>query len=203
MLLVLGLRTRMLHHHKRFSSKDPHARRYFFEQTDVHAPGVPAVPPTRRPNSSGSARPLTRRRPRRGHALLLRSSFIEQCCTASCFGSGSGRAVAADSEVDPLHDDTLTPAQHPEPLGDPDQRDTFASEVEDLEDTITITTLTNTTSLHDDWLHRGPFLVDLDLHTYVAHVIRSPRPVKAQLDDAQRIEHVFAFDDHYELAKSH
>ena len=116
---------------------------------------------------------------------------------------GGEEAVAADSEVDPLHDDTLTPAQHPEPLGDPDQRDTSASEVEDLEDTITITTLTNTTSLHDDWLHRGPFLVDLDLHTYVAHVIRSPRPVKARLDDAQRIEHVFAFDDHYELAKSH
>ena len=116
---------------------------------------------------------------------------------------GGEEAVAADSEVDPLHDDTLTPAQHPEPLGDPDQRDTSASEVEDLEDTITITTLTNTTSLHDDWLHRGPFLVDLDLHTYVAHVIRSPRPVKARLDDVQRIEHVFAFDDHYELAKSH
>ena len=116
---------------------------------------------------------------------------------------GGEEAVAADSEVDPLHDDTLTPAQHPEPLGDPDQRDTSASEVEDLEDTITITTLTNTTNLHEDWLHRGPFLVDLDLHTYVAHVIRSPRPVKARLDDAQRIEHVFAFNDHYELAKSH
>ena len=41
---------------------------------------------------------------------------------------GGEEAVAADSEVDPLHDDTLTPPQHPEPLGDPDQRDTSASE---------------------------------------------------------------------------
>ena len=65
-------------------------------------------------------------------------------------GLGGEEAVAADSEVDPLHDDTLTPAQHPEPLGDPDQSDTSASEVEDLEDTITITTLTNTTNPHDD-----------------------------------------------------
>ena len=105
---------------------------------------------------------------------------------------GGEEAVAADSEVDPLHDEAIKPAQHPEPLGDPDQLDT-----------INITTLTNTTSLHDDWMHRGPFLMDLDLHTYVAHIIRTPRPVKARLDDAQRIEHVFAFDDHYELAQSH
>ena len=116
---------------------------------------------------------------------------------------GGEEAVAVNSEVDPLHDETIKPAQHPEPLGDPDQFDTPASEAEDLVDTINITTLTNTTSLHDDWMHRGSFIVDLDLHTYVAHVIRSPRPVKARLDEAQQIEYVFAFDDHYELAKSH
>ena len=66
-----------------------------------------------------------------------------------------------------------------------------------------ITTLTNTMSVYDDWLHRGPFLADLDLHTYVAHVLRKARPVKARLADAQRVERVFAFDDHCELAKSH
>ena len=86
---------------------------------------------------------------------------------------GGEEAVAADSEVDPLHDETIKPAQHPEPLGDPDQRDTSASEVEDLEDTITITTLTNTTSLHDDWLHRGPFLVDL-IYTPTWHTSFAP-----------------------------
>ena len=78
---------------------------------------------------------------------------------------GGEEAVAAYSEVDPLHDETIKPAQHPEPLGDPHQFDTLASEVEDLVGTINITTLTNTTSLHDDWMHRGPFLVDIYLHT--------------------------------------
>ena len=68
---------------------------------------------------------------------------------------------------------------------------------------LEITTLTNTTSLHDDWLHRGPFLVDLDLHTYIAHVVRIPRPTKARITDIQRVENVFPFDEHYELAKSH
>ena len=77
------------------------------------------------------------------------------------------------------------------------------SEAEDATNNMDITTLTNTTSVYDDWLHRGPFLADLDLHTYVAHVLRKPRPVKARLADAQRSEHVFPFDDHYELAKSH
>ena len=78
---------------------------------------------------------------------------------------GGEEAVAADSEVDSLHDQAIKPAQHPEPLCDRDQVDTSASEVEDLVDTIHFTTLTNTTSLHDDWMHRGPFLVDFDLHT--------------------------------------
>ncbi len=68
---------------------------------------------------------------------------------------------------------------------------------------IDITTLTNTTSVYDDWLHRGLFLADFDLHTYVAHVLRKPRPVKARIADAQRVEHVFTFGDHYELAKSY
>ena len=82
---------------------------------------------------------------------------------------GGEEALAADLEVDPLHDETIKPAQHPEPLGDPDQVDTPASEVEDLADIINITTLTNTTCLHDDWMHRGPFLVYIDLQTPTRH----------------------------------
>ena len=85
--------------------------------------------------------------------------------------------------------------------------DTAAGEAaEDVSDTINdleITTLTNTTSLHDDWLHRGPFLADLDLHTYIAHVVRIPRPAAARVSDIQRFQDVFLFDDHYELARSH
>ena len=105
-------------------------------------------------------------------------------------------AVACGSSAaDALGDEAGSPAQHPvRQVGE---------NSDDFMDTTEITTLTNTTSVYDDWLHRGPFLADLDLHTYVAHILRSPRPVKARLADTQRVEHVFAFDDHYELAKSH
>ena len=119
------------------------------------------------------------------------------------------QAAALESEAEVFNDDQAThTAPHLEPPGGPSPFiDTSAREVghdpEDLMDTMDITTLTNTTSVYDDWLHRGPFLVDLDLHTYVSHVLRSPRPVTARLADTQRVEHVFAFDDHYELAKSH
>ena len=75
--------------------------------------------------------------------------------------------------------------------------------VNDIMDDMEITTLTNTTSLYDDWLHRGPFLADLDMHTYIAHVVRIPKPTKARLSDTQRFQDVFLFDDHYELANSH
>ena len=103
--------------------------------------------------------------------------------------------ACGSSAADALDDEAGSSAQHPvrEEGGNPD----------DLMDTIEITTLTNTTSIYDDWLHRGPFLADFDLHTYVAHILRSPRPTKARLADTQRVEQVFAFDDHYELAKSH
>ena len=65
-----------------------------------------------------------------------------------------------------------------------------AEDVDNMTDDLEITTLTNTTSLHDDWLHRGAFLADLDLHTYIAHVVRIPRPTKARVADIQRFENV-------------
>ena len=51
-----------------------------------------------------------------------------------------------------------------------------AEDVDDMAEELEITALRNTTNVHDDWLHRGPFLVDLDLPTYIAHIIRIPRP---------------------------
>ena len=107
----------------------------------------------------------------------------------------------AEGETTPeaTDDEAGLPAQHPEPppVGEAGEKQ------DNLTDTIEIGTLTNTTSVYDDWLHRGPFLADFDLHTYVAYVLRSPRPIKARVADTQRVQHVFAFDDHYELAKSH
>jgi hypothetical protein len=109
----------------------------------------------------------------------------------------------ADRDEEALDNEAALPAQHPEPLVPDSSVGEAGENLDDHMDAIEITALTNTTSVYDDWLHRGPFLADLDLHTYVAYVLRSPRPVKARLADTQRIEHVFAFDDHYELAKSH
>ena len=33
-----------------------------------------------------------------------------------------------------------------------------------------------TTSLHDDWLRRGPYLYDMDLHNYIRFIQREERP---------------------------
>ena len=69
-----------------------------------------------------------------------------------------------------------------------------AEDVDNMTDDVDIT---------NDWLHRGAFLADLDLHTYIAHVVRIPRPTQARIADIQRVESVFLFDDHYDLANSH
>ena len=117
--------------------------------------------------------------------------------------------IAADgSAVEALDDGAASPEQHAEPHGrsSPFIGTSLQEEggnPDELMDNVEITTLTNTTNGYDDWLHRGPFLFDFDLHTYVSYVQRTPRPLKARLLDTQRVEHVFAFDDHYELAKSH
>ena len=116
--------------------------------------------------------------------------------------SSAAQPVLCESEAEDLSDDSVNPAQRNELPADTVAGE-VAEDVNDITDDLEITTLTNTTSLHDDWLHRGPFLADLDLHTYVAHVVRIPRPTKARLSDTQRFQDVFLFDDHYELAKTH
>ncbi len=135
------------------------------------------------------------------NAAQLSPSSVEQPVVSDPDLGGEEDVETALADL--MDDESIRQAQHQEQLGGPlPLIDTSAPEVEDIVDTMDITTLSNTTSAHDDWLHRGPFLPDLDLHTYVAHVLRSPRPVKARVDDIQRVEHVFAFDDHYELGKS-
>ena len=77
------------------------------------------------------------------------------------------------------------------------------SDEEEKEDNDCVTALTTTTSPHDDWLHRGPFLHDLDFHTYMSHVGRRPLSTHARVSDLERVEHVFLFDAHYALADSY
>ena len=51
-----------------------------------------------------------------------------------------------------------------------------AEDAEAFEESLDITALEATTSAHDDWLHRGPFLFDMDFHTYMRFTIRKPVP---------------------------
>ena len=75
--------------------------------------------------------------------------------------------------------------------------------VEALEDDLNITALEATTSAHDDWLHRGDFLWQMDFHTYIRFTVRKPRPKDHKVTDTDRAEHCFLFDSHYALAASH
>jgi len=74
---------------------------------------------------------------------------------------------------------------------------------EALEEDLHITALEATTSAHDDWLHRGPYLFDMDFHTYMRFTVRRPRPKQLKVSDVDRAEHSFLFDSHYALAASH
>ena len=77
------------------------------------------------------------------------------------------------------------------------------AKAEAFEEDLHITALESTTSAHDDWLHRGPFLFDMDFHTYIRFTVRKPRPKDLKVSDADRAQHVFLFDSHYALAASH
>jgi hypothetical protein len=77
------------------------------------------------------------------------------------------------------------------------------AKAEPLEENLEISALETTTSPHDDWLHRGPFLFDMDFHTYIRFTVRKPRPKQLEIFDADRTDHVFLFDSHYALAASH
>lgn len=56
-------------------------------------------------------------------------------------------------------------------------------------------TLKTTSSLHDDWLHRGPFLQSLSWFVYASRLRRVPKPKTLQ----KNVLH-FPFDSHYLLA---
>ena len=65
-------------------------------------------------------------------------------------------------------------------------------------DLIQMKTLRSTTSTHDDWLHRGPYLHDIAFHTYAEYIdpVRLPRHAPAE-------EQIFRFEPHYALARSY
>ena len=77
--------------------------------------------------------------------------------------------------------------QIPQTLDDDAKAEPFGDDLE-------ISALEATTSAHDDWLHRGPFLFDMDFHTYIRFTVRRPRPKELKISDLNRAEHVFVFD---------
>lgn len=108
--------------------------------------------------------------------------------------SSQGSCAAAGDDTDVLQ----------APLDEPtDVKVEALSDDEHVEQTVNISALNHTTSAHDDWLHRGPFLYDLDFHTYVEYVHREPRAKRAQAKDSERHQDIFLFDAHYSLAESY
>ena len=109
--------------------------------------------------------------------------------------------------------DALSDAAPAQPHSDPNDQACNEAQISEAADAgdqakpseegLDITALEVTTSAHDDWLHRGPFLFDLDFHTYIRYTLRKPRPKDLRITDADRVEHVFLFDSHYALAASH
>ena len=65
-------------------------------------------------------------------------------------------------------------------------------------DLIEMKTLRSTTSTHDDWLHRGPYLHEIPFHTYVEYVDRVRLPRNAPAD-----KQIFRFEPHYALSQSY
>ena len=59
-----------------------------------------------------------------------------------------------------------------------------------------------TVSVRDDWLHRGPYLHDMDLNTYVCVIDRVEKPLRGVRLEALRkaFGQVFPFERHYKLA---
>ena len=82
---------------------------------------------------------------------------------------------------------------------DEDTRDPEA-EADDKEENdamlVQMRTLRQTTSTHDDWLHRGPYLRDLPFHTYAEYVDR----VRVSRNSSHE-QQLFKFQPHYVLSK--
>ena len=78
--------------------------------------------------------------------------------------------------------------------GNDDGMDDPDADAEECE--VQATECRTTSSRHDDWLHRGPFLADLPWHAYMMRVRRTRKPSEP---GAEYSEYLF-FDRHYILS---
>ena len=98
----------------------------------------------------------------------------------------SGTSFASENEATDDHAHGNGPKDEE---ADPEKEDdeSLCSEVEKAEkavdaDLIQMKTLRATTSTHDDWLHRGPYLHGIAFHTYAEYIdrVRLPRHAPAE-----------------------
>ena len=108
-----------------------------------------------------------------------------------------GYSQASDIE------DPLDPADFAEESDSPDDQDVAPSEPANVADRSEkeqqnekFTVLRTTTSLHDDWLHRGEFLPSMSFIVCASRVHSVRKPVKVNADSP---EIYFPFQPHYPL----
>ena len=110
-----------------------------------------------------------------------------------------GYSQASDIE------DPLDPADFAEESDSPDDQDVAPSEPANVanrsekeQQNEKNTVLRTTTSLHDDWLHRGEFLPSMSFIVCASRVHRVRKPVKVNADSP---EIYFPFQPHYALLR--
>jgi len=113
-----------------------------------------------------------------------------------------GDDLETDSAVHPADTDTAERPLESPPIAN-SNNDEAQDDAGNGDESLDIVALEATTSVHDDWLHRGPFLFDMDLHTYTRFTVRKPYAKDRKVSDVDRAQHCFRFDSHYALAASH
>jgi hypothetical protein len=101
-----------------------------------------------------------------------------------------------DDEDDDDEDDDDGGDEDKEEGSPGDARSATGDKAKQPEYTVQATECRVTSTRHDDWLHRGPFLADLPWHVYMRRVQRTRKPSKTNADYSQ----IFFFDRHYALS---
>ena len=119
-------------------------------------------------------------------------------------GSDDQESKENEAEAGKEYHESSEAVRAEQPRADEPAREPPAEEVleEDGLPILSTKALAQTTSSHDDWLHRGPFLYELDFYTYVRHVHRAPKAKKSRIEESERKAYLVLFDAHYALADS-
>ena len=123
------------------------------------------------------------------HCQRLLNGNSDQVLEALCPGSEKVSVSTVEYEIQPAAALSKDTVDHSEDDASED------SSKDDLPAVVLPRSLRVTTSRHDDWLHRGPFLQGLSLQLYVAYIDRVPKPRQSSQPSAY-----FFFEPHYCIA---